>query len=150
MKVIVLLQVENRVTLKKWIVATEESHLHVPILSYITDISMVFLPNISLIFVIVLILCTDEPAIGDPFNVTAYLEHRYFSLFVILLYLHFIPYRALVDRVNQDFACVANVSTPFTIQFPVQNSLIKGGNAILFGEEAPLVFSVHNISALRY
>lgn len=73
----------------------------------------------------------NGPAYGEPHKYTGHLEHR-----------------ALVDRVNQDFARVRNVTTPFTIEFPVQNSIFKGGTAILYGEEAPMVFSVWNKSAL--
>lgn len=75
----------------------------------------------------------NKPAYGDPFLVTGHLQHR-----------------ALVERVNQDFARVRNVDTPFTIEFPAQYSLIKGGDVIVFGEEAPTVFSLTNISVLGY
>eukprot|EP01111_Echinosteliopsis_oligospora_P012405 TRINITY_DN4237_c0_g1_i1.p1 TRINITY_DN4237_c0_g1~~TRINITY_DN4237_c0_g1_i1.p1 ORF type:complete len:1340 (+),score=389.41 TRINITY_DN4237_c0_g1_i1:487-4020(+) len=72
-----------------------------------------------------------EPAFGNPFHAIGHLNHV-----------------ALVDRVNQDFANIRKEDTPFTIEFPIHASLIKGGTAVQFGEEAPMVFSLWNKSLL--
>ena len=59
-------------------------------------------------------------------------------------------HRALVERVHQDFAFVRKEITPFIIEFPTNMTVIKGGGAVLFGEEGPVVVPIHNISALQY
>ncbi|PRP89352.1 hypothetical protein PROFUN_01215, partial [Planoprotostelium fungivorum] len=72
-----------------------------------------------------------QPAFGNPFRATGHMEHR-----------------SLVDRVNQDFARVRAVTTPFTIQYAAHNSLFFGATSISRKEESPLVFASINISAL--
>ncbi len=61
-----------------------------------------------------------------------------------------LQHRALVERVNQDFKRVRDVDTPFTIEFPAQTGLIKGGDSIVYGEESPIVFPIWNKSVLGY
>ena len=81
----------------------------------------------------ILFTITDvhKPSLGDPFRAIGTMEHI-----------------ALVDRVNQDFGRVRNVKTKFTIEYPIQASLVRGGTAIAFGEEAPMVFYMWNKSRL--
>jgi len=71
------------------------------------------------------------PAMGPPFRTVGSMDHC-----------------ALVERVNQDFPAVRAQHDPFTIQFPVEMSIIKGGDAISFQERSPLVFFIENISRL--
>ncbi|PRP79536.1 hypothetical protein PROFUN_12727 [Planoprotostelium fungivorum] len=72
-----------------------------------------------------------QPAFGNPFRATGHMEHR-----------------SLVDRVNQDFARVRAVTTPFTIQYAAHNSFFFGATSISRKEESPLVYASINISAL--
>lgn len=72
-----------------------------------------------------------EPAQGNPFSIVSHLEHR-----------------ARVQRVGKLYKNVTNVSTPFTIQWAGEMSLIRGPTSISIIEEAPLVFSIDNVSSL--
>eukprot|EP01119_Soliformovum_irregulare_P010014 TRINITY_DN2425_c0_g1_i1.p1 TRINITY_DN2425_c0_g1~~TRINITY_DN2425_c0_g1_i1.p1 ORF type:complete len:1559 (-),score=662.55 TRINITY_DN2425_c0_g1_i1:96-4772(-) len=107
----VLCPVQHRVPTATWIQSGNSVEINRPILFEISDVF--------------------QPARGDPFKVTAYMQHR-----------------ALVDRVNQDFERVRKEQTPFTVQYPVSASLIRGATAITFQEEAPIVFSMLNIARL--
>ncbi|KAN0018807.1 hypothetical protein ACTFIU_008740 [Dictyostelium citrinum] len=57
-------------------------------------------------------------------------------------------HQCLVDRVNQSFARVAATKSPFTIEYPIQSSIIKGLDCVTMTDEAPFVYSIWNKSLL--
>ncbi|KAK5575052.1 hypothetical protein RB653_010307 [Dictyostelium firmibasis] len=57
-------------------------------------------------------------------------------------------HECLVERVNQRFARVAATKSPFTIEYPVQSSMIKGLDCVTMTDEAPFVYSIWNKSLL--
>ncbi|PRP84586.1 hypothetical protein PROFUN_09259 [Planoprotostelium fungivorum] len=52
----------------------------------------------------------------------------------------------VMERVNKTFHRIEKTSTPIVIRHPVQSSIIRGATCISRTEEAPIVFSIDNIS----
>ncbi|KAF2074448.1 hypothetical protein CYY_004230 [Polysphondylium violaceum] len=67
----------------------------------------------------------------EPFSVLSTMDHE-----------------CLVERVNQTFANVSKTKSPFTIEYPAKESLIKGLSCVTLFDESPIVYSIWNKSQL--
>jgi hypothetical protein len=58
-----------------------------------------------------------------------------------------IGFQALLSRVNKEFSTVAKQVVNFLVRYPVEISKVVGSTTIALGQQAPLLFSLKNISS---